>query len=282
MRFSQRYGFQPVKTVVQTESIDEDLRNGLWSVLKISYWDTAKMAGSFHPGYYLSAEANRDLECLCKRLWFNFFKKPLDTLPDDWEKVRSLLRDVFFGLVWHQVYDFIEYVGQNHPDKQRNKNFRETCNRVLEQEVSGYRFVGEQIVRIVAEEEITAVEDALKVKISPVQEHLKRALELFADRKKPDYRNSIKESISAVEALVKIVIKSEKGTLGDLLSVLEKRDELHPALKAAFIKLYGYTSDANGIRHALLEEDRVTFHEAKFMLVACSAFTNYVIASAKQ
>ncbi len=51
---------------------------------------------------------------------------------------------------------------------------------------------------------------------------------------------------------------------------------MHPALEAAFTKLYDYTSDAKGIRHALLDEDRVTFEEAKFMLVACSAFVNYV------
>jgi restriction endonuclease Mrr len=59
---------------------------------------------------------------------------------------------------------------------------------------------------------------------------------------------------------------------------LERQRKLHPALKATFSNLYGYTSDADGIRHALLGEDRVTFDQAKFMLVACSAFTNYVSA----
>ena len=54
-----------------------------------------------------------------------------------------------------------------------------------------------------------------------------------------------------------------------------------PSPKGAFDKLYGYTSDADGIRHALLEEDKVTFEQAKFMLVVCSAFTNYVIGTLK-
>jgi hypothetical protein len=56
---------------------------------------------------------------------------------------------------------------------------------------------------------------------------------------------------------------------------------LVPSLKRAFDKLYGYTSDADGIRHALLEEDSVTFEQAKFMLVVCSAFTNCAIGSLK-
>ena len=67
--------------------------------------------------------------------------------------------------------------------------------------------------------------------------------------------------------------------MGDALKRLEEEKKIHPALKGAFTKLYGYTSDEGGIRHAegLLESD-VTFEEAKFMLVTCSAFINYLIA----
>ena len=34
----------------------------------------------------------------------------------------------------------------------------------------------------------------------------------------------------------------------------------------------------SGIRHALTENDKVDFHDAKFMLVVCSAFVNFVKA----
>jgi len=33
MLFSQRKDLKPVKSVVQTDSMDDDLRNGLWNVL---------------------------------------------------------------------------------------------------------------------------------------------------------------------------------------------------------------------------------------------------------
>lgn len=280
MRFSERYGFKPVKSVVQADSIDEELRNVLWNALKIHYWDTIKMD---HAGRnYLSLNGNQELQVLCRRLWLHFFKKSLDTLSNTWDEVYKILRQFFFECRWHEAYDFIEFVAQNHPNDSTNKKFMESCNFFLEREVSAYRFVGDQIAQIVSEEEIAAVEDALQIKIPPVREHLNRALQMLADRKNPDYRNSIKESISAVEALVKTVTKSDRGTLGDLLSELERQSKLHPALKAAFSKLYGYTSDAGGIRHALLEEDRSTFDEAKFMLVTCSAFTNYVAGTLRK
>ena len=50
---------------------------------------------------------------------------------------------------------------------------------------------------------------------------------------------------------------------------------MHPALKGGLLKLYGYTSDSGGIRHAISDGDNPpTYGEAKFMLVACSGFVN--------
>ena len=43
----------------------------------------------------------------------------------------------------------------------------------------------------------------------------------MTDRKTPNYRNSIKESISAVEALCKIITENEKATLGKALKIID-------------------------------------------------------------
>ena len=52
-------------------------------------------------------------------------------------------------------------------------------------------------------------------------------------------------------------------------------------MKEGFVKLYGYTSDEHGIRHSMLDIPDIGFAEAKFMLVACSAFANFLIDSAR-
>jgi hypothetical protein len=281
MRFSQRHGYTPIKSVVQIEDIDDQLRNGLWSTLKVHYWDkirprTLSEMLEFGRGHSLASPANEGIATLCRALWINFFKYALDTLPDNWEEAYGRLRQFFFSCNWFEVYDFVEFVPQWYPDQKLAGLFMHTANALLEREVSAYRFVDKRIVRIVTPEEIDAVEAAVKIKVGPVREHLDQAVKLLSDRRSPDYRNSIKESISAVEALVRSVTDSDKGTLGDLLKRLGRDSPIHPALEGAFSKLYGYTSDADGIRHALLDEDRVTFEQAKFMLVACSAFANYV------
>jgi len=129
--------------------------------------------------------------------------------------------------------------------------------------------------------QLLEVQAALKSsdKFSSVKTHLTRALELYSDRKTPDYRNSIKESISSVESLARIIIANDNATLGQALKEIEKKHQIPAALKAAFSSLYGYTSEEGGIRHSLLENGvTVDIEEARFMLIACSAFVNYLIS----
>ena len=280
MSFSERYGYKPVRNLIQLDSMDEALRNGLWSLLKIHCWDFVR-AEAVYGGYYLSDGRNHEIMTLCENLWLDYFRKPLDQLNNDWAITLRWLREYFFNCQWHEVYDFIEFVASHYNRHQFRGRFTEACNSLLEKDMSAYRFVDGVITRITEEQEVAEIEQAMETSRSPVKDHLRRALEMLSDRKSPDYRNSIKESISAVESLVKVILKSDKGTLGELIKKLEDEIGLHPALKAAFGNLYGYTSDEGGIRHALMEADRVDFIDAKFMLVICSTFINFVEGKVK-
>ena len=115
-----------------------------------------------------------------------------------------------------------------------------------------------------------------------IRDSIQTALGFLSDRKSPDYRNSIKESISAVESLCVSISGDPKATLGTALHAIERSHQLHPAFKKALSSLYGYTSDADGIRHALLEESSISYSDAKFMLVSCSAFVNYVLGKVSE
>ena len=72
---------------------------------------------------------------------------------------------------------------------------------------------------------------------------------------------------------------TDENTLGKSLNKLEKNGIKIPSmLKSAFEKLYVYTNDeSTGIRHALMDDsDMPGFDEAKFMVVSCCAFINYI------
>ena len=192
----------------------------------------------------------------------------MDNLCDNWPILITGLREEFFNWKWYEVYDFVEFVANNYPYQNRD-TFISVCNGYMERECSAYRFVNELIVRITDEEEVAAIEQALEKSQGPVRTHLHVALEKLSSREKPDYRNSIKESISAVESLVANAL-GQKGTLGQLIKKLEEKTGLHPALGKALSNLYGYTSDEDGIRHAILESKQLSFEDAKFFLQAVS------------
>jgi hypothetical protein len=264
--FSQRKGIHPMQKLVQKESIDDELRNSLWSVLH----------GLIYKKYTYRpyAPPDQDIEGLLTRYWLFYFKLPSDTQPD-YEGALNHVRGYFFGCKWNEVYDFLEFTAKN--ADWVAKDLRQMCNVFLERENAAYRFVGDEIAEITSDVEIKAVEEALSSGIPAVEKHLQTALSLLSDRKSPDYRNSIKESISAVEAICRLVSGAPKATLGTALKQVSAKAPLHPAFEKGLLALYGFTSDEHGIRHSLLEESHLHYSDAKFMLVLASGFCSFLL-----
>ena len=265
-RFSQRKGLNPVGEVIQIDSMNSELRNSLWNTLHVAMWLPSPLF-------------QKDLYRFSKKLWFDFFKKPIDSRPTFAHQILGEVREYFFACEWFEVYDFIEFVVLYHQSARPRLKLAERLNSILERELSGYRFVSGCLTDITNAQEIEMLETALAdSRFAGVDAHLQRALDLYAKRENPDYRNSIKESISAVESMARIISGNPKAMLTDALKAIEKKGLLHKALKDGFIKLYGYTSDAGGIRHAMLEEPKLTAADARYFLLSCTAFVNYLKA----
>ncbi len=276
--FSHRKGIRPLQKPVQREAMDAETRNCLWSALELAVW--RRWTGPPSYGYQEPDPAAIDL--LMDLIWLNYFKKPLDTVPSRHEERYAAVRDYFFRVEWWQVYDFIEFVMKQIAEPWQ-PSLREFVNSFLRDENADYRMVDTEIIPITDEHESAAVQSALDAATSSAQQHLRRALQLLSDRKQPDNRNSIKESISAVEAVCQAFSGKQKATLPDCLKVLKASAPMHPAFEQALVKQYSYTSDEGGIRHALTEGGNAPSHaDAKFMLVTCSAFVNYVLGKAAE
>lgn len=270
MRFSERNRYTPIRQVVQRENMDTDLQVGLWNVmLRLIFWEWNKPTWSTQSSQ------------LARRIWEDFYKQNIRAISVN---PRAELLDVerqFLSYEWFKVYDFVEFIAENAHiiGSHTTIAFPREINEMLSREMAAYRLMGNNIVEVTSECEIAAIETAENFvdRLSPVSQHIQAAGRLLSDRTKPDYRNSIKESISAVESMCRLA--TGRGTLAGALAVLPKKGiTVHPAILDAFKKLYGYTSDADGIRHALLDQDSLDQEDAKFMLVTCSAFVNLVRA----
>lgn len=267
LSFSQRKGLKPVSELIQTDSMNDDLRNSIWNILDICLWSRDKFVNDGFGG--------GEIFKFSDFLWHSYFKEPIDTIPAHGYQVLQVIRQYFFNCLWHEVYDFLEVVAK-YCDLGREPIY-DRLNVVLERELSAYRFVNKQLTDITNEQEVEMLQIALSdSQFIGASSHLQRALELYSDRQNPDYRNSIKESISAVESMAKTVADNPKAMLSDALKAIEKKGQLHKALKEGFEKLYAYTSDANGIRHAMLAEDNLTADDARYFLLSCTSFVNYL------
>ena len=285
MKFSQRIGKTQLTKEVQLESIDNELKNGLWNIYNLFILEKISDEHDYEFNIRRSI-------FFSNTLWHHYFKKPIDEIPQQFYRVQSEIRNYFFSCEWYNLYDFIEF----NIDIVDEKTFRQSINKkklfenfndILEREFAGYRFIEQKLSPITNTTEIKEIEESLSItesftSLKSCNTHLKSALAKLSDRLNPDYRNSIKESISALESLTKIISKNSKDSLGASLDKIKGKLKIHSALERGFKQIYGYTSDTDGIRHALTEETNCDFEEAKFMIVSCSAFINYLVIKANK
>lgn len=148
---------------------------------------------------------------------------------------------------------------------------------ILEEERSAYRLVEGSIVPIASADEgkafMGAVEALSQPGMSGAKTHLLKAGSALTAGQ---FSDSVRESIHSVESVARSL--TGEGSLKEALAQLSKKHPLHPALKGGFNSIYGYTSDANGIRHPMVgdEATRVGEAEAVFMLGACASFVTFL------
>ena len=116
----------------------------------------------------------------------------------------------------------IKWMNGNYKDREMYEvfcKFVNYLNRRFTEIGFAYRVVDCEIVEITSEEEIVAIEQALAIGDS-ISNHISTALKLLSQRPEGDYRNSIKESISAVEAMC-CIINGSNSTLTDAIKKLK-------------------------------------------------------------
>lgn len=275
--FSDRNGIKPENNEMQLESLDDRTRTALINMTDLAFSELRERISYDRVQFFLKLLL-QNVYLLEVNNEYNF--------GYDEKKVLGIVKDTIRNDDYDSVLTVIEYLANKFEDITHGQlKMQSHYNRVFEKEYVGYRFINGKITPITDENERKAINDAFNNPYDAVNFHISKAISFLADRGKPDYENSIKESISAVEALCEVLTggKGKEATLGKMLKKIEDDGiVIHSAMKSAFHSLYGYTSDANGIRHAGdIGGPSSTFEEAKFMLVSCSAFINYLTCVCK-
>jgi len=245
-------------------SLDQDTRTELWNfsrtLVEASLQQSTRSASS----------------ALLVRIWRDLWRQPADDMPVMAHHTIVQLKSTFLDAGWDYTYDAVEFICQFF----NNETVAAAYNDILVRNLCGFRFIGMQLAPVVSETEVGAVERPLEdPEVSDVVgHHLSRALGLLADRADPDYANSVKESISAVEAQLRSI--TGKSPMGSALDALKDgHPELHPALVKSWKSLYGYASDEDGVRHGSEDVPSVDQATAVYVLVTCSALVSLLNAA---
>lgn len=276
--FHQRMGVEAAPQVGLNE-MPSQLRIALWNVFQHWIFDD-------------------DLPCQSPREQarnvFVYLGWPADEVSYHEHDNRRQLKEWFMDVAtWDHVYDFVEWlpvlIMKGTADrydglKPMHKfvgSYMTELNRTLVREGAPYRLVNAELVPITDDREIAEVSMAISTQFSGARQHIAQAATLLAMKPIPDYRNSIKESVSAIESVLKEITSTKHADLPQLLTAFEnKHGALHPAFRKAVSALYGWTSDEGGVRHAIFSGVEVDHSDARFMLVACSAFVNFLVQHA--
>lgn len=266
--------------------MDDELRHSLWNAIHARLNGTASTYGTRQSFWYKAS-------ChLAKYL----YKVPVDDLRSDEHSSRVDIRARFLSAPWFEAYDTIEFLaatidvicgpedlhsGLRYYQRQQQQ-FVAELNHILQRELAGYRFIEGVLAPITASVEVRAISEAATAADDGAATHIRSALALLGRKPQPDYRNSIKESISAVEAAVNTYAGTAEDGVAKAIEAIGTKLEIHPSLRAAIKKLYGYASDEDGIRHAILDQKAIGYAEAAYMLVICSALLNFLKAKHRE
>jgi hypothetical protein len=272
LAFEQAEGVEPLPTQLKLKELSPALRSALWDLTLDSITSDCDRGqwGTYVRGNWESILRYRHVYRL---------HQPADEFSDDYKTIVAELKGLFMDGDYVQVLGFCQMVMRH---SLCPPGFGEGVETALRFGRAAYRVLDKTIVPIGSEAELETLKRAFadldSTQFYGARQHLKNAAqELTAG----NCSNSIRESIHAVESVARTL--ASDGSLSTALAKLGAATKIHPAMNKAFGSLYGYTSDAQGIRHAHLNDPSSPppdEQDALFMIGACAAFVSYLINKA--
>lgn len=283
LTFSERYGYEQLPGPMQLEQLSDDLRREIWNLFH-NYFSIQEEK------YFVFSSIPLDVFRPFEYALGKVLKKPedeinLSQIPK--KKGLELFKLSILNLNFDRLLSLTELIVNRTPDGSR---FAQGIAELFESHSAAYWLEitrkPYQFIPRSSPEQGHAVQQAIKTVeesgMTGASIHLRKAIECINSQQ---YSDSITDSIHAVESVARLISPKKANTLGPALNSLENAGVInHKVLKNAFSKLYDYTSDEQGIRHALLDKDspEVGLDEAMFMFGACASFAAYLVNKHQQ
>ena len=277
LTFSQADGLEPIPEPLKLGELSQEARNLIWREFLESIGEAAVRSE------FASAKLDSRWDKILYDWHVEVLHKPADEFSSDLSGARRIVKADIYGAKWNKVFDFLEFVMRRPTCPHR---FSNRINWFLRKSRAAYLVVPDPptIMPRATEQEGDAIVEALttldSAGLGGARAHLLQAGERL---NAGDYADAVRESVHAVESVARKLDPKASDNLAPALKALQQHTAVHPALKEGFSRIYGYTSDKGGIRHALLEDEaQVDLEDAVFMIGACASFTSYLVGKARK
>lgn len=285
-KFSSRYGYDPKGSgPARIEEASEWLRNNYWSLAAVDllYIDKDKRYSNAEEAPLPTKELG---EQFCRRI---LREEPEEAMSDSWHCVEELQR-LITTAKWYHFYDFVELVGERLRETERRHDaawkakfgfgaYQKKVNSLLAEDRVAWTLSSKgELVRDVPAEyrgAMNEVEAALKGELEPARDHYGKAFRFIYERPL-DPENGIKEIVSAVESLGKIIYPGTKS-LGDVVKRLRADEAAPQGIVTLIDKFYGFANAEPAVRHGGAVPSSVSIHDAEFCFLVGIALVRYLL-----
>ncbi|MEH6462136.1 hypothetical protein [Chitinimonas sp. JJ19] len=205
------------------------------------------------------------------------------------------------NLSWEKCYDFCERLYTHLPSEVGyHDNHEDYIIKTSRGEIQAY--IAGEIQRLFLEERLAYEFDEGTVRrrgrkhttdlitrtqvvlgnpeLQSARRHYEKALQFFRNPTNPDYENSIKEAVCAVEAAGKILFPTSKAsTLGDLIKWLRYPNNVAvpKAICQTFEGIYAFRSGGEGIGHGGTQGGKATLEVTEYVLALSASQIIYLV-----
>jgi hypothetical protein len=273
LTFEQAEGAEPLPAQLKPKEVSPAMRATIWALVLKS------VEGSTHRGGgYGAAYVGDPWRLILTDQHVHRQHRMLDEFTNSYRTLRDQLKQIFASGDYLQIFGFLQFVIRHPKCPYR---FADLIDGELKSARAAYRVMDYTIVPIGSDAEQATLQRAFNDLAATEFHGARKHLRTAAEELTAGHADSIRESIHAVESVVRIL--EPDGEFSRALAKLESKATIHGAMKIGFKALYGFTSDENGIRHPLLEKDSAAVDEtdALFMIGACAAFVSYLANKAR-
>jgi len=263
--FSKRYGLRPTSEGLMYEIVPELARVGLYHLVE-------RFFGGEHQKSYLHLYWEI---CVALRI-------PRERGLTDYS-ASIVIERLIKNCEWYQFYDICEVVWAN-PYSQYSRHqeeFTEQVNALFREEQLGFQLKDGKIEKVGSGFIDAKVQEARYLLKEPefkgADEHFEKAIKALNVRPNPDVENCIKDAVSAIESVGRIIVGNDKALLSDIIRDMAKNGTIPKPLDQAIQKIYAYRGDQPGVAHGLVGTSKVTVDEAEFVLAMSAAIIIYLV-----